>query len=92
MDLYVSRRDCTEAYEAKQARSKAQDLYQLRMYWDGCALDGRPIDRGILVARSHPREVETLLRTINGFQDPTGRPYNLSLRTWADQGIDCKGV
>ena len=92
MDLYVSRRDCTEAYEAKQARSRAQDLYQLRMYWDGCALDGRPIDRGILIARSHPREVETLLRAINGFQDPTGRPYNLSLCTWADQGIDCKGV
>lgn len=93
MDLFVSHRDQTEAYESKKGPSKALDLYQLRMYWDGCAVDGRPLSRGILVARSHPQEVQNLVSALNsGYRDPTGQPYHLSLRTWAEVGIDPKAV
>lgn len=93
MDLFVSRVDQTEVYESKKGPSKALDLYQLKMYWDGCAVDGRPLSRGILVARSHPREVQNLVSALNdSYRDPTGRPYHLSLLTWAEVGINPKAV
>lgn len=88
MDLFVSYQDRTLAYEAKKAGSRALDVYQLRMYWDGCALDGRPINQGILIARSHCRQVANLVNKINSFTDPTGQPYNLQLTTWQAEGID----
>ena len=93
MDLFVSRGDQTEVYESKKGPSKALDLYQLRMYWDGCAVDGRPLSRGILVARNHPREVQNLVSALNdSYRDPTGQPYRLSLLTWEEVGIDPKAV
>ena len=93
MDLFVSRLDQPEVYESKKGPSKALDLYQLKMYWDGCAVDGRPLSRGILVARSHPREVQNLVSALNdSYRDPTGRPYHLSLLTWEEVGIDPKAV
>ena len=93
MDLFVSRRDQTEVYESKKGPSKALDLYQLKMYWDGCAVDGRPVSRGILVARNHPMEVRNLVRALNdSYRDPTGQPYHLSLLTWAEAGINPKAV
>ena len=93
MDLFVSRRDKTEVYESKKGPSKALDLYQLKMYWDGCAVDGRPLNRGILVARNHPLEVRNLVRALNdSYRDPTGQPYHLSLLTWAEAGINPKAV
>ena len=93
MDLFVSRGDQTEVYEAKKGHSKALDLYQLKMYWDGCAVDGRPLSRGILVARNHPREVQNLVSALNdSYRDPTGQPYHLSLLTWEEVGIDPKAV
>lgn len=93
MDLFVSRGDQTEVYESKKGPSKALDLYQLRMYWDGCAVDGRPLSRGILVARNHPREVQNLVSALNNsYRDPTGQPYHLSLLTWEEVGIDPKAV
>ena len=93
MDLFVSRRDQTAVYESKKGPSKALDLYQLKMYWDGCAVDGRPLNRGILVARSHPREVQNLVSALNdSYRDPTGQPYHLSLLTWAEAGINPKAV
>ena len=93
MNLFVSRVDQTEVYESKKGPSKALDLYQLKMYWDGCAVDGRPLSRGILVARSHPREVQNLVSALNdSYRDPTGRPYHLSLLTWAEVGINPKAV
>ena len=93
MDLLVSSKDSTEVYEAKKNRSRVLDLYQLRMYWDGCAVDGCPLSSGVLVARSHPQEVRNLVKALNdSYRDPTGRPYHLSLSTWAEEGIDPKAV
>lgn len=93
MDLFVVRRDSIEVYEARKRRSQALDLYQLRMYWDGCAIDGRPVTSAILAAPSHPNEVEALVRTFNdSYRDPTGQPYHFSLLTWGEVGIDLKAV
>lgn len=87
MDLFVSYRDKTVAYAAKKGESLALDVYQLRMYWDGCALDGRPLTQGVLIARRHSREAEALVARVNTFTDPTGLPYCLCLTTWEEEGI-----
>jgi len=82
LDLYVSYADKTRIYEAKVHGTRALDLCQLRLYWDGCAMDGRPVSEGILIASHHPKEVRELLEQINTQCDPTGARYNLSLDIW----------
>ncbi len=57
VDLFVGYIDRVTIYEAKAGKTKALDLYQLRMYVDGCALDNKPVDEAILIARYHPPEV-----------------------------------
>lgn len=52
MDLFVSDRNKTVVYEVKKAGSRALNVYQLRMYWDG-----RPITHGVLIARHHSQVV-----------------------------------
>ena len=73
-------------YEAKAGKTKALDLYQLRMYVDGCALDNKPVDEAILIARYHPPEVRELLDILNGLSAPDDRPYNFRLVTWDEGG------
>ena len=62
VDLFVGCVNGVTIYEAKAGKTKALDLYQLRMYVDGCALDNKPVDEAILIARYHPPEVRELLR------------------------------
>ena len=38
----MSKTDGMTIYEAKAKGTKAEDLYQLRLYADGCAMDGVP--------------------------------------------------
>ena len=92
MDLFVSYQGKSEAYEAKMGCSRPLDVYVLRMYWDGCALDGRPLTQGVLIARHHSREAAALVEQMNSITDPTGRPYRFCLTTWEDEGIDPDAV
>ena len=87
MDLYVSYGDKSVVYEAKAKHSRALDVYQLRMYWDGCALDGRPLTEAYLITKGHSEEIVSLLELVNSLCDPTGRRYNFKLTTWAEEGI-----
>lgn len=87
MDLYVSYGDKSVVYEAKVKSTRALDLYQLRMYWDGCALDGRPLTEAYLIAKTHPKEVTALLSQLNRQCDPTGVRYNFKLTTWEGEGV-----
>ena len=41
------------------------NLSQLRMHWDGCAMDGTPLDEGVLIAARHPAEVRALIEQMN---------------------------
>ena len=68
-------------------KTKALDLYQLRMYVDGCALDNKPVDEAVLIAKSNPAEVRELRDILNGFTVPDGRPYHFCLTTWDEEGI-----
>lgn len=87
VDLFVGCVNGVTIYETKAGKTKALDLYQLRMYVDGCALDNKPVDEAILIARYHPPEVRELLDILNGLSAPDGRPYNFRLVTWDEEGI-----
>ena len=87
VDLFVGFVNGVTIYEAKSGRTKALDLYQLRMYVDGCALDNKPVDEAMLIAKSHPAEVREPREILNGLAAPDGRPYNFRLATWDEEGI-----
>lgn len=87
IDLLVSKTGGMTIYEAKAKNTKAEDLYQLRLYTDGCAMDGIPAQESVLIGAHHPQEVCNLLRQLNTQKDPTGRPYHFVLRTWEEEGI-----
>ena len=87
IDLLVSKADGMTIYEAKAKSTKAEDLYQLRLYTDGCAMDGVPAKESVLIGARHPLEVCSLAEQLNSQCDPTGEPYHFVLRTWAEEGI-----
>ena len=87
IDLLVSKTDGMTIYEAKAKGTKAEDLYQLRLYADGCAMDGMPAKESVLIGARHPKEVCSLAEQLNSQCDPTGAPYHFVLRTWAEEGI-----
>ena len=87
IDLLVSKTDGMTIYEAKAKNTKAEDLYQLRLYTDGCAMDGVPAKESVLIGARHPQEVCRLVEQLNSQCDPTGEPYHFVLRTWAEEGV-----
>ena len=87
IDLLVSKTGGMTIYEAKAKNTKAEDLYQLRLYTDGCAMDGVPAKESVLIGARHPREVCSLAEQLNSQCDPTGEPYHFILKTWAEEGI-----
>ena len=87
VDLFVGYIDRVAIYEAKAGKTKALDLYQLRMYVDGCALDNKPVDEAVLIAKRHSAEVRELRDILNSLTAPDGRPYNFRLATWDEEGI-----
>jgi len=87
VDLFVGYIDRVTIYEAKAGKTKALDLYQLRMYVDGCALDNKPVDEAVLIAKRHSAEVKELRDILNTLTAPDGRPYNFQLATWDEEGI-----
>lgn len=87
IDLLVSKPDGVTIYEAKSKNTKAEDLYQLRLYTDGCAMDGVPAKESVLIGARHPKEVHNLVAQLNTQCDPTGAPYHFRLCTWTEEGI-----
>lgn len=69
-------------YEAKAKNTKAEDLYQLRLYADGCAMDGMPAKESVLIGARHPQEVCSLAEQLN-----SQAPYHFVLRTWTEEGV-----
>ena len=60
-DLFVSSMEGVTLYEAKAGGSKAEDVYQLRMYHDGCIADDMEVREAVLIAQRHPETVKALL-------------------------------
>ena len=89
MDMFTCQNDQVTIYEGKVRGTKASDVYQLKMYWDGCIQDGVPADEGVLVGGRHPKEVYRLIQHVNSTIGPDGRPYHFQLTTWKEEGITC---
>lgn len=88
MDLFTNENGSATVYEGKKDRTQPKDVYQLRMYWDGCVVDGIPVENGVLVAAYHSEGVRKLVEITNRMCGPDGRPYRFRLETWKDTGID----
>lgn len=87
IDLAISYENTLIIYEAKKTKTKAIDLYQLRLYWDALILEGRKPTLAILLATEHGNLVEDLLYYNNAIKDGSGNNYNFQLKVWKDEGI-----
>ena len=87
IDLFTCQNNKVTIYEGKVKKTKAIDVYQLKMYWDGCIEDGVPAEEGVLIGGSHSAEALTLIQYVNRMTGPDGRRYNFRTTTWKDEGI-----
>lgn len=76
-----------EKKSAEAGGSKAEDLYQLRMYHDGCIADDMEVQEAVLIAQRYPDTVRALLAELNRQKDKKGCPYHFALSTWDEEGI-----
>ena len=82
-----------DIYELKVRKAEPQDLYQLRMYWDGLVLSGIQPTRGTLLAASYTYKIQKMLQMMNelpapNFPDgyPSGK-YCFTLATLKEKGL-----
>ncbi len=87
IDLYVCFKDEVKIYEGKKDKTTFKDVYQLRMYWDGCIIDGITPNEAIIISAHHPDSVKKLIPIINEMIDAAGNNYNFKIKTWKDEGV-----
>lgn len=82
-----------DIYELKVRKAEPQDLYQLRMYWDGLVLSGVQPTRGTLLADSYTDNLKKMMQMMNelpapNFPDggPSGK-YCFTLATLKEKGL-----
>ena len=88
VDLYVHYSDQVIIYEGKKDETSVKDVYQLKMYWDGCVLDGLQPTQAFLISANHPSSVIDLIDLVNKMTDLNGGNYNFQIKTWKQEGID----
>ena len=69
-------------YECKKDYADLQDLYQLKLYWDGLVSDGISPTKAILVAANSASAVGGLMSLLNSSTDARGQQYDFEFRTW----------
>lgn len=87
IDLLVSKTDGMTIYEAKAKGTKAEDLYQLRLYADGCAWTAFRRRRACSSGRAIRRRCAVWRSSSTASATPREPPYHFVLRTWAEEGI-----
>lgn len=82
-----------DIYELKAGKGEPQDLYQLRMYWDGLVLSGVQPTRGVLLAAGFAEHMAAMVPLLNALPAPLlpdgtpSAPYNFSLATHAEKQL-----
>ena len=82
-----------DIYELKAGKGEPQDLYQLRMYWDGLVLSGVQPTRGVLLAAGFAEHMTAMLPLLNALPTPLfpdgspSAPYNFSLATHEEKQL-----
>lgn len=87
IDLYIHYQNSVIIYEGKRDQTSVQDVYQLKMYWDGAVLDGIQPTEGILIATKHPDSVKKLVVLVNELKDFNNKNYNFITKTWIEEGV-----
>lgn len=87
IDLYIKNQDNVIIYEGKKDKTTPKDVYQLKMYWDGCIADGITPTIGRLISRSHPESVGLLVEYVNQMKDIQGNNYNFQVKTWREDSV-----
>ena len=82
IDLYEYSNGEILIYEGKKDKTTIQDVYQLRMYWDGLVYDGLAPHKGILVATEHPQSVKDMIKVVNDMKDMMNNCYKFECTTW----------
>jgi hypothetical protein len=88
IDLYVEHLSNVTIYEGKTDITSIKDVYQLRLYWDGCICDGITPNEAILISADHPESVIKLVEFTNKMKDYNDNNYNFSYKTWKEEGIN----
>lgn len=87
IDLYVKTNDNVVIYEGKKDKTTIKDVYQLKMYWDGCILDGIEPTKAILISSHHPNSVIDLVKYVNQMFDLKGNNYKFETKIWRDESV-----
>ena len=82
-----------ELYELKAGRAEPQNLYQLKMYWDGLVLQGCQPTHGTLLVQNYSSDLKLMLDQMNRLPPPLTRdgrpsaPYALDIATHAEKHL-----
>lgn len=74
-------------YELKVGSGTSLHLYQLKMYWDGLALQGEEPKEGVLLVEDYNTTLEEMANKINKFKTPTDKNYNFKVEKLKDRGL-----
>ena len=91
--LHESSTKCV-VYEVKVRKAEPNDVYQLRMYWDGLVVSGVQPTEGVLIATACSAKLQKMVDVINKMPPPflpdgsPSAPYNISLATLKDKRLD----
>lgn len=88
VDLYVFDGSEVLIYEAAKTEATIENLYQIRMYWDGCIIDGITPNKGVLLASIFSDGVKKMIKQLNQMKDISGDTYNIITKTWNEEGIN----
>lgn len=87
LDMYVAYNNKVIIYKGKKGLSSAFDLYQLKLYWDACLIDGIIPTQAILLAVEHNATIKDLVAMNNSLTDVLGNNYKFTLKQWVDEGV-----
>ena len=88
IDLYSFVDNKIIIYEGKKSKTTPQDVYQLRMYWDGLVFSRKKPQKGILLGDFHPESVLKMIDFINKMKDANGNFYKIETRVWSDYNLN----
>lgn len=86
-----------DIYELKARKAEPQDLYQLRMYWDGLVLEGIQPTRGVLLTAKYNDAIREMAEQMNKLPTPNlpngtpSQPYHFLLATHEEKELPVQG-
>lgn len=88
IDLYVSYDNNIIIYHGTKNVTSIRDIYEMRMLWDACILEGIQPTNAIILGVDHTPGVFEFMRYTNNLLDGNGNRYKFNLKTWRDEGIN----